>query len=1138
MKVVPKNLPLSSSRLLIGSVVAVILLSFAGIRLSTNSSWVVFFDNLHWTLTYILAAAMAWLGVQRSSGIERETRIWFFRGLAAFAFGQILWDIQVYTGWNPFPGPSDLFFLMLGLGCGMGLVTAVRGQLTVASQRTLMLDTAMLSMPVLALTLALYLPEAMQIGALQLMVLVAYPMILLTVSCIAMLLVLYLRPRLDWPWLVFLGALVLEGVIWMHWNGLTMRNALEDGALFNMSFSVVTPVLGFAAMHWRVDTSDNPRFCEWCRSVSNLLPLLGVLIAGSAVFLVLIGSFLLNVRIVVMTAALAVLVVAVVRQSLLLNESERMLRMEQELKDSQVKLKVVLDNLGAYVYMKDMDGRYLYANRQVCELWGCGPDDVVGAGDEKFFDAATAARLRDNDRHVLDRGEVLKYEETNTVAATGTTASYWSVKLPLRHEDGSIYALVGISTDITDRKKAEEKLRLAAKVFTAANEGITITDARGIIIDVNPTFCEITGYSREEIIGQNPRVLGSGRQSSEFYKEMWAALAEAGHWKGEIWNRRKNGELYAERLTISAVRDEAGNTSNFIGLFSDITQYKHQQEALELMAHYDELTHLPNRVLFSDRFNRAMARSKRENTLLALCYLDLDGFKQVNDTMGHEAGDCLLVEVAERIKSNLREEDTVSRMGGDEFAILMGDLQTLEQCELALTRIHQALALPYAIEKEAVNISASSGITLYPMDDADPDTLLRHADQAMYQAKSEGRNRYHLFDAAHDQEIQSQRQKLSVIEDAFARNEFCLFYQPKVDMTTGEVIGAEALIRWMHPERGLVPPIEFLPAIEGTSFEIVVGNWVIDQALRQLRQWKGEGLEIQVSVNISPLHLQWAYFFNQLEATLAMYPEVSSPHLQLEVLESSVLGDLTAIGRVLQSCRDALGVSVALDDFGTGYSSLTHLRHLPANTVKVDQSFVRNMIDDPDDYAIVEGVVGLSGAFRREVIAEGVETREHGLMLLILGCTLAQGYGVARPMPASALMDWIRNYQPDAKWLDAARSPLSPSAAQVLMLMIESHQWVRRVEDCLNAPPGKVVHWPIMNHQKCHSGRWMVRAVKEQYFDPALIERLSLAHIELHHIGGRLMQQYQEGKIEEARAGTGELRAAQGLIEGLLSVMA
>jgi diguanylate cyclase (GGDEF)-like protein/PAS domain S-box-containing protein len=580
-----------------------------------------------------------------------------------------------------------------------------------------------------------------------------------------------------------------------------------------------------------------------------------------------------------------------------------------------------------------------------------------------------------------------------------------------------------IWTDITERKRAEEKLTLAARVFSDAHEGITITDANGTIIDVNPTFCEITGYSREEVIGQNPRILSSGKQGAEFYAAMWKALAEQGHWQGEVWNRKKDGEIYAELLTISALRDGNSNILHYIGLFSDITQSKYQQQTLEMMAHYDVLTKLPNRALFADRFVQAIARSKRDDLLLAVCYLDLDGFKLVNDSLGHDAGDQLLVEVAERIKSSLREEDTVSRLGGDEFALLIGGIETFEQCEQAMERVYQTIKLPYLINDQSVSIAASSGVTLYPLDDAAPDTLLRHADQAMYQAKLAGRNRYHLFDAEHDQQVQNYRQLLEAIERAFDRNEFCLYYQPKVDMRKGDIIGAEALIRWNHPERGLVLPAEFLPVTEGTPFEIVLGNWVIEQALNQLDAWRKEKLDIQVSVNVSPRHLRGKGFFAQLDSALTKHPGIPAHQLELEVLESSMLGDLTSVSDVIKGCRDTLGVSIALDDFGTGYSSLTHLRHLSASTIKIDQSFVRDMIDDPNDYAIVEGVIGLANAFRRSVIAEGVETQEHGLMLLALGCTVAQGYGIARPMPAELILPWVKDFRPYKEWLTYAENP-------------------------------------------------------------------------------------------------------------------
>lgn len=567
-----------------------------------------------------------------------------------------------------------------------------------------------------------------------------------------------------------------------------------------------------------------------------------------------------------------------------------------------------------------------------------------------------------------------------------------------------------------ERKLSEEKLQFAARIFNETHEGITLTDSNVNIIDINPGFCKITGYSRDEVIGKNPSMLSSGRQSPEFYVEMWEILKEKGHWQGEVWNRKKTGELYAQHMTISALLDDQGKVVNYVGLFSDITLAKEQQQSLEFMAHYDVLTGLPNRTLFADRFLQAIAHSNRDKSLLAVCFIDLDEFKPVNDNYGHDVGDQVLVGVAQRIKNNIREEDTASRLGGDEFALLLGDVDSFAQCQQAMERIHHAIAQPYIIEGQSVTIAASSGVTIYPLDDADPDTLIRHADSAMYQAKLAGRNRFHLFDTSQEQRIIKHHVQLKEIETAFSKNEFSLYYQPKVNMQTGTVYGVEALIRWLHPEKGLIPPMDFLPFIEGAKLEIRIGNWVIDEALKQLDIWRKKGINIEMSVNISALHLQWEGFFEQIDQALARYPEIPSSNLQLEILESSILSDVHLISGIIKKLRNLFGVGVALDDFGTGYSSLTHIRHIPVDTIKIDWSFVRDMLDDPGDYAIIEGVIGLAKTFKRKVIAEGVESKEHALKLMQMGCIQGQGYGIARPMPAEKIAPWLNEYQPFEDW--------------------------------------------------------------------------------------------------------------------------
>jgi diguanylate cyclase (GGDEF)-like protein/PAS domain S-box-containing protein len=586
-----------------------------------------------------------------------------------------------------------------------------------------------------------------------------------------------------------------------------------------------------------------------------------------------------------------------------------------------------------------------------------------------------------------------------------------------RGPDGAPLRMIGIDTDIAERKLAEEKLQLASIVFTFAREGISITDGDGTMLDVNHSFCLITGYSRDEVLGKNPSMLSSGRQEKAFYQEMYRALESKGHWYGEVWNRRKNGEVYAEMLTISAVRDAHGKIKNYVSMFFDITAIKEHQKQLEHIAHFDALTNLPNRVLLADRLQQAMVQSLRRGQLLAVAYLDLDGFKLINDTHGHEAGDQLLISVSASMKQALREGDTLARLGGDEFVAVMADLSDAGESGATLTRLLAAAAKPVLFEGHSLHVSASLGVTFYPQaEGVDADLLLRQADQAMYQAKVSGKNRYHVFDAEHDRSVRGYHESIEGIRRALAHSEFVLYYQPKVNLRTGLVIGAEALIRWQHPEKGLLTPAQFLPVIEDHALAIDVGEWVINTALTQIAHWQASGLHLPVSVNVGARQLQQEDFVQRLCELLALHPLVAPSSLELEVLETSALEDMDRTARVIQACGK-LGVRCALDDFGTGYSSLTYLKHLPVALIKIDQSFVRDMLDDPDDLAILEGVIGLARAFHRQVIAEGVETVAHGTRLLQLGCDLAQGYGIARPMPAADLAPWIASWRPDPAWV-------------------------------------------------------------------------------------------------------------------------
>ena len=448
----------------------------------------------------------------------------------------------------------------------------------------------------------------------------------------------------------------------------------------------------------------------------------------------------------------------------------------------------------------------------------------------------------------------------------------------------------------------------------------------------------------------------------------------------------------------------------------DITDSKAHRLQLEHLAHFDSLTGLPNRVLMADRMRQGMAQAQRRGQSVAVAYLDLDGFKAINDHLGHESGDQLLIALANRMKQALREGDTLARIGGDEFVAVLVDLGDVTASLPMLSRLLTAAAQPVQLGELSMQVSASLGVTFYPQtDDIDADQLLRQADQSMYQAKLAGKNRYHVFDAEHDRNLRGHHESQDRIRTALTEREFVLHFQPKVNMRTGKVVGAEALIRWQHPGKGLLPPAAFLPAIEDHPLAVDIGEWVINTALTQMETWRAAGLDIPVSVNVGARQLQHPNFVDRLHSFLLAHPTLSPGCLELEVLETSALEDVEGVSLLMNACRD-MGITFALDDFGTGYSSLTYLKRLPAKLLKIDQSFVRGMLDDPDDLAILKGVIGLASAFRRDVIAEGVETVAHGVLLLQLGCDLAQGYGIARPMPAHEMPAWCASWRPDAAW--------------------------------------------------------------------------------------------------------------------------
>lgn len=536
------------------------------------------------------------------------------------------------------------------------------------------------------------------------------------------------------------------------------------------------------------------------------------------------------------------------------------------------------------------------------------------------------------------------------------------------------------------------------------------TDLEGNITYVNEQFCAISGYSAHELLGQNHRILNSSLHPPEFFAGLWKTISSGKVWKGEICNLRKDGTLYWVESTIVATNDSEANVQKYVSIRFDVTEKRKLMEVLQWRADHDVLTGLPNRSLLYDRFKQSAATAHRNHSSLAVCVLDLDGFKLINDRYGHAIGDRLLVEVSNRLKKIIRGEDTVARLGGDEFVILLGLLH-VNELEMAMQRILTSLSLAYTIDGIELNISASIGVTLYPKDDADIDSLLRHADQAMYRAKLRGRDCFHLFNMLLDNEARTAFETVVLVSKALHDGELCLHYQPKINLSSGTVIGYEALLRWQHPQEGMIYPQNFLPFVEQTNLIVDIGNWVIEQALTQISHWAEVGKTWSVAVNIAALHFQREDFVETLKNLLSRFPNSAPQMLDIEIVESVMLENIPLVVKNINECKK-LGITFSLDDFGTGYSSLSYLKQLETNSIKIDQSFIRGILDDKNSLLLTIAIIGLAKSFNREIIAEGVETVEQAKLLMRLGCDSAQGYGFAKPMPVEAVIDWANEFFP------------------------------------------------------------------------------------------------------------------------------
>ncbi|MBK1718212.1 EAL domain-containing protein [Thiocystis violacea] len=675
-------------------------------------------------------------------------------------------------------------------------------------------------------------------------------------------------------------------------------------------------------------------------------------------------------------------------------------RAQLEIQHAYGESRAITEAVRDTLYMIDLDGRLLWWNKRVEEVTGRSEEQLRHHDFTDFFLAEDAPKLADSIGQALERG----YSEVEARAKTVQgLRSYRYNGVPVRDPSGEIIGIAGVGQDISEHLRDQARLRLAATVLENTREGVVVTDAPGRIVAINHAFSEITGYTEAEALNSTSNLLKSGRHERVFYQALWASIMQTGHWQGEIWNRRKNGEIFPAWLTISTVRNERGEVTNYVGVLSDISQVKQSEARLEHLAHYDPLTDLPNRLLLNSRLEHAIHRARRNRDKVAVLFIDLDRFKHVNDSLGHPVGDELLQAVARRLDERMRSEDTLARLGGDEFVVVLESIEHSSEAGAVAKLIIELMEQPFLLPgQREIYLGASIGISLYPDNGDDTTQLLRNADTAMYQSKAQGRNTYRYYTEALTLAANARLSMESKLRRALEREEFILHYQPQVAMSDNRILGVEALVRWQDPEEGLIPPDRFIPLAEETGLIAPLGAWVLRQACRQMRAWLDMGQPpMTLAVNLSTQQFLQRDLAEQVEACLREF-DLPSECLDLELTESMIMHhDTNGVG-ILNRLRE-LGVTLSIDDFGTGYSSLTYLKRLPIHKLKIDKSFVQGIPDDRNDAEIAATVIAMARNLKLQVLAEGVETSAQCDFLRAAGCDVYQGFLFSRAIPADAI---------------------------------------------------------------------------------------------------------------------------------------
>ena len=994
----------SPARLVLLAGMTWLLAGAAGIRLAQDVHWVRFFDNVHWTAGTTTSAILAWLALRVTKAESARGLRWIAIGLTVYAIGQFIWDVQAYLGYSVFPSPSDLFYLGLGPCAAAGLLFEAFRIADRVQRRTLLLDVATLAIAALTLVLVLYLPKRGELPMLSMAVMVAYPVSLFTAACIGFIAAPTLRLKFSWGYWLFLLSLASTSVCWMVWNLMALDGATGDGTWFNVFFSVAVLGMGFATLYWNVEPSGNAVWERWSEGFLRMLPLAAVVLSGVAVVvadaydrLPPIVNWTVNV------GALVVIGLAMLKQGTLLREHDLLKTVTRKLEESEQQKHLVLSALPDLVWLKDANGVYQMCNPIFERVIGMPAAQICGNTDFDLVEATRADLIRQQDRAAMAAGGQTKHEEWVTVSDGGERVLLETVRTALRDGDGTILGILGIARDMTERETANRRLALVNFALNHVKEAAYLADAQGRFHYVNDEACRSLGYAREALLEMRVTDVDATHARPEHWQAFWEQLKAAKTILFESQHKNLHGTLFP--VEINANYFEFSGQAYVLGLVRDITERKQAEEQIRTLAYFDPLTKLPNRRMLMDRLGQAMSASKRSQEYGALLMLDLDNFKILNDTQGHDVGDRLLVEVAQRVHAAVRQEDTVCRLGGDEFVVMLEGLGADEaraatQAEAVAEKIREALNQPYPlnINEAKFHGTTSVGLTLFRGQKASVELVLKQADVALYQAKDAGRNAVRFFNPAMQAAIDSRTALEAALRRALENGEFRLYYQPQVDYKGG-LIGAEALVRWLAPGQGLVSPAQFIPLAEETGLIVALGRWVLDAACAQLKRWEGDPRtqNLPISVNVSARQFHQPDFVASVQQSL-FSSGVNAARLKLELTESVILDNVDeVVGKMVE--LNALGVRFSLDDFGTGYSSLSYLKLLPLDQVKIDQSFVRDVTDDPNDAAIVRAILAMSWSLGLNVIAEGVETQAQRDFLHRNGCMAFQGYYFWKPMP-------------------------------------------------------------------------------------------------------------------------------------------